>query len=78
MSLDFFVFLLKRYFAMFQSKYNGVQKKLFVSALKFSDIPNMIRLNVRGVFDKKLSGDDLPAEVQDTLIVFERIFQTHA
>lgn len=54
MSPEFFAFVLKRYFAMFQTKYNSSAKKAFMGALKFPTIiPEIFRLNVRRAFDKK-------------------------
>ncbi len=47
MSPDFFEFVLKRYFAMFSTKYTGTQKKNFVAALRHPQVPEAFRFNVR-------------------------------
>ena len=78
MSEDFFIFLLKRYFTIFQTRYSGTAKRRFVAALKYPNIPDIFKLNVRGIFDKKFGGDDLPGEMEDTLIIFEKIFKQYA
>lgn len=78
MTPDFFAFLLKRYFTIFQNRYSGTAKRKFVAALKYPNIPDIFKLNIRGMFDKKFGGDDLPGEMEDTLIIFEKLFAQHA
>lgn len=79
MSPDFFALILKRYFSMFHTKYNGNGKKAFIVALKYPNFtPETFQLNVRGVFDKRNAGNELPAEVMDALIIFEQIFRKFA
>lgn len=48
MTPDFFAFILKRYFTMFQSRYTSSSaKKTFIAALKYRNIPDIFQINVR-------------------------------